>query len=171
VDLTGDPGSGGCVVDEWKKRFAAAVIDSYGDEKELRAKIAQHLDALISQHDWFNIETPPDPPPRQVKVEVPLSECAKVILFEACDDFEGYIGHVKANGQLKIQANGRQLVEQQDPASVAKWEAAFNELIAGGYIRDAGCNGHLYQISAKGFEFLKTIGRNPVGYIPELGGM
>jgi hypothetical protein len=39
------------------------------------------------------------------------------------------------------------------------------------FIRDAGCNGQLFQISTKGFDFLKTIGKTPVGYIAELGGM
>jgi len=74
-------------------------------------------------------------------------------------------------GMLKIQANGKQLVEQGDPATVAKWDGAFEELLAGGFIRDAGCNGQLFQISAKGFDFLKSLGKSPVGYIAELGGM
>ena len=101
----------------------------------------------------------------------PLSECAKTILSEACDDFEGYIGRTKVGAMLKIQANGKQLVEPGDPAAVVRWDAAFNELLSGAYIRDAGYNGQLFQITPKGFEFLKTIGKAPVGYIAELGGM
>ena len=92
-------------------------------------------------------------------------------MIEACDDFEAYIGRIKIGSTLKIQANGKQLVEQDNPATAAKWESAFQELLAGGFIRDAGCNGQLFQISTKGFDFLKTIGKTPVGYIAELGGM
>jgi hypothetical protein len=100
-----------------------------------------------------------------------LSPWAQTILIEACDDFEAYIGRIKAGGTLKIQANGKQLVEQNDPAAAAKWESAFQELLSGEFIRDAGCNGQLFQISTKGFAFLKSIGKTPVGYIAELGGM
>jgi hypothetical protein len=51
------------------------------------------------------------------------------------------------------------------------WENAFHELLHGGYIREAGFHGQLYQISAKGFDLLKTLGKTPVGYIAEMGGM
>jgi hypothetical protein len=165
-------------LEEFKKRVAAAVVDSYGDEKELRAKFARQLDATISAHAHFKAEEPdlsevlpalPDVEP--VPAAAPLSACAQTILSEACDDFEAYIGRIKAGGMLRIQANGKQLVEQNDPATIAKWDNAFNELLAGQYIRDAGCNGQLFQISEKGFDFLKTIGRTPVGYIAEMGGM
>ena len=101
----------------------------------------------------------------------PLSLCAQAILVEACDDFEAYIGRIKVGDSLRIQANGKQLVEQGVPGAVAKWEGAFQELLGGGFIRDAGCNGQLFQISTKGFEFLKTVGNTPIGYIAEMGGM
>jgi hypothetical protein len=42
-------------------------------------------------------------------------------------------------------------------------------LLSGGYIHDAGCNGRLFQITAKGFAYLKSLGHAPVGYIAELG--
>ena len=176
-DLSGHPMPQGRALDEFKKRYKAATIDSYADEKEFASKFAQQLEATIDTHEHFKIaasvpvtptvaETAKAPEP-----EKPLSECAQVILFEACDDFEGYIGRMKIGDTLRIQANGRQLVEPQDPETIAKWDAAFHELLSDGYIRGAGLNGQLFQISPKGFGFLKSIGRNPVGYIAELGGM
>jgi len=91
--------------------------------------------------------------------------------MNACDDPEAYIGRIKDSRGLKIQVNGRQLVEQNNPESAAEWERAFEELLAGGLIHDVGCNGQLFQISGKGFEFLETLGKFPIGYIAELGGM
>ncbi len=176
VDLAGGHASPGRPLEEFRKRHAAAIIDSYADEKELRAKLARQLDATISTHAHFKAGEPdladvipvlPDVAP----AAEPLSPCAVTILSEACDDFEAYIGRIKAGGMLRIQANGKQLVEQNDAVTVAKWDSAFNELLNGDYIRDAGCNGQLFQISTKGFDFLKTIGKTPVGYIAELGGM
>jgi hypothetical protein len=173
ADLTGARVFSGRTPEEFKKRYATAAIDSYGDEKELRAKFARHLEATISGHAHFKIagtilsEKPAATPP----AAKPLSSCAVTILSEACDDFEAYIGRIKVENTLRIQANGKQLVEQDDPAATATWESAFQELLTGGFIREAGCNGQLFQISTKGFDFLKTIGKTPVGYIAELGGM
>lgn len=176
ADLIGAQVLPGRALEEFKKRHARAVVDSYGDEKEFRGKFARHLDATISTHAHFKTEEPnlAEVIPALPEVTPPaeqLSSCAKLILIEACDDFEAYIGRIKVGGMLRIQANGKQLVEQESPASIARWESAFNELLAGDYIRDAGCNGQLFQISTKGFEYLKSIGKTPVGYIAELGGM
>lgn len=173
ADLTAAQVFSGRTPEEFKKRYATAAVDSYGDEKELRAKFARQLEATISGHAHFKIAgtISSEKPAATPSAAKPLSSCAVTILSEACDDFEAYIGRIKVEDSLKIQANGKQLVEQDNPAAVAKWESAFQELLAGGYIRDAGCNGQLFQISTKGFDFLKTIGKTPVGYIAELGGM
>ena len=175
-DLTGTHPLDRRVLDDFKKKYAAAVVDSYGDEKEFRGKFARQLEATISSHAHFKADAPDvseviPPLPVVAPTAEPLSSCARTILIEACDDFEAYIGRIKAGGMLRIQANGKQLVEQNDPDTIAKWDCAFNELLTGDYIRDAGCNGQLFQISAKGFDFLKSIGKTPVGYIAELGGM
>jgi hypothetical protein len=153
-----------------------ASIDTYGNEKEFRAKFARQLESLLKTHEHFRaIEAKPattaEPKPLDPRRTGPLDPWAQRILVEACDDFEAYVGRSTLGGTLRIQANGKQLVEQTDPESLAKWESAFNELLHGAYIRDAGCNGQLFQITPKGFEFLKTLGKSPVGYIAELGGM
>jgi hypothetical protein len=160
--------------DEFKKRYMTTTVDSYGDDKEFRGKFAKQLEVMVQTHEHFKTEeAPPAAAPKALdpRRTGPLTPWAQTILIEACDDFEAYIGHLKVGDTLRIQANGKQLVEQGDPAAAAKWEDAFQELLSGGYIRDAGCNGQLFQISTRGFEFLKTIGKTPVGYIAELGGM
>jgi hypothetical protein len=173
VDLLGTHALQARAMDGFKKRYSSqATIDSYGDEKEFRAKFARQLEATIRGHIYFRSDAPapsadPAPPPAEEK----LSPSAQTLLSEACEDFEAYIGRMKIGNTLKIQANGKQLVEQGNPESAALWEGAFQELLTGGYIRDAGCNGQLFQISTKGFDFLKSIGKTPVGYIAELGGM
>jgi len=178
VDLGGAHLLRGGAFDEFKKRYMTATVESYADDKEFRGKFARHLDRTVSTHEHFKTEAVFSPAPSVPIPKVldprrtgPLSPWAQTILIEACDDFEAYIGRIKAGGTLKIQANGKQLVDQTSPEAIAKWESAFDELLAGDFIRDAGCNGQLFQISARGFEFLKSIGKSPVGYIAELGGM
>jgi hypothetical protein len=177
-DLRGIPALPGASFDEFKRRYMTATVDSYADDKEFRGKFARHLDMTVGTHEHFKLEsacpvTPPVAEPKALdpRRTGPLSPWAQTILVEACDDFEAYIGRIKVGNMLRIQANGKQLVEPNTPESIAKWDDAFNELLSGGYIVDAGCNGQLFQISTKGFEFLKTVGKTPIGYIAELGGM
>ena len=181
-DLIGARISPGPVLEDFGKRYATAIVASYGDEKELRATLAKQLGAALSGHSHFKTTGPSSSSELRVAVpEAPaeppapstgaLSSCAQTILSEACDDFEAYIGRIKVGNMLRIQANGKQLVEPQTPESIATWDSAFHELLEGGYSLDSGCNRQLYQISPKGFEFLKTIGKTPIGYIAELGGM
>jgi hypothetical protein len=162
-------------LEELRKRFAAeAPVDSFRDEKEFRAKFAQQLEVLLLRHPFFRTEgefSPEAAAPPMVEKHPPhppeYSKMAQSLLMQACDDPEAYIGYVKDSRGLKIQVNGRQVVERVDTA--ADWDAAFQELLAAGLIRSAGFNGQLFQISAEGFKFLETLGKYPIGYIAELG--
>jgi hypothetical protein len=175
ADLTGAASSPGRAMNEFSKRYPTAAVDSYGDEKELRAKFARQLDVTVSNHVHFKTDAPePEniiPMPAPARAPKALSMCEQSILVEACDDFEAYVGRIRTATMLRIQANGKQLVEQQDAASIEKWDSAFQELLSNDFIHPAGGNGQLFQISTQGFAFLKSIGKSPVGYIAELGGM
>jgi hypothetical protein len=165
------------VLEQFKQRYPSeAVVDSFGDEKEFRAKFARQLEATLLHHPHFQTGATPAPAPAAVIAEThppapKYSKSAQVLLMNACDDPEAYLARMKDSRGLKIQVNGRQFVEPGDPESASMWEAAFNELLAAELIHDVGCNGQLFQISGKGFEFLETLGKYPIGYIAELGGM
>jgi hypothetical protein len=172
--------AGETVEREFKSRYADhAVVDSFNDEKEFRSKFARQLEATVRSHSSFGAGTgegaspilPLDMPrpdePKPAPTE--LSERAQKLLITACQDPEAYIGRHRDGDVLKLQANGEQMVEPGDPAATARWEAAFNELVDCDFIRDAGCHGRLFQISTRGFEYLKTLGHAPIGSIAELG--
>ena len=175
ADLAHAAGKEVPTVEELRKRFGPeAPVEAFRDEKEFRARFTQQLDAMVMCHPHFRIkgeflpaqaapamtEKHPTAPPE-------YSKLAQALLIQACDDPEAYIGHVQDSRGLKIQVNGRQLVEK--PEMAAEWEAAFQEVLAAGLIRDAGFNGQLFQISPEGFKFLETLGKFPIGYIAELG--
>jgi hypothetical protein len=171
-----------------KSRYAGrAVVDSFSDEKEFRARFAQQLESTLQLVPSLVPTTPPEPLPdaelssdSRKTAQAPaaasssiaqaeISELALKLLFAACDDPEAYIGRLKDGATLKIQANGQQFVPVGDPAAAAQWDAAFQDILEHNYVRDAGCHGRLFQISTEGFAFLKTKGKSPVGYIAELG--
>jgi hypothetical protein len=158
------------VLQELKKRYPAeAMIDSFKDEKELRAKLARQLETLVRYHAYFRTQGEISAPSKSAPTGV--SKSAQTLLIGACDDPEAYLARMKDSRGIKIQVNGHQFVEHGNPDSAAQWDGAFNELLAADMIRDAGCNGQLFQISSRGFEFLETLGKKPIGYIAELGGM
>jgi hypothetical protein len=175
IDFAKNDLDGKQALETFKKRYESrATINSFGDEKELRVRLTRDLDAVIGAHARFRLgeaSVPGAPPAVEASRPAALSKWAQLLLIEACEDPEAYIGRVKDGSSLKIQANGKQLVEQGNPGSVVAWDEAFHELLSGEMIRDAGCNGRLFQISNRGFEFLRSIGKSPVGYIAELGGM
>jgi hypothetical protein len=151
-----------------------AVIESFNDEKEFRARFAQQLEATLQLLPGLAPLTPPEPlpdvePASSAANNAEVSELGRQLLFAACDDPEAYIGRLKDGSTLKLQANGQQFVPAGDAAAVARWEAAFQEILDRHYIRDAGCHGRLFQISSEGFAYLKKEGKTPVGYIAELG--
>jgi len=164
-----------------KARYAGrAVVASFKDEKEFRARFAQQLEATLQTvsssqplpsivSDSPRTAQPPAAAPSSSSAQAAISDKARQLLFAACDDPEAYLGRLKDGSTLKIQANGQQFVPPGDSAAVEQWDAAFAELLEHRYIHDAGCHGRLFQISAEGFAYLKTQGKSPVGYIAELG--
>jgi len=159
-----------------RSRYAGrAVVDSFKDEKEFRARFAQQLEATLPQLPGLAPVAPPEPLPdtepatEDQSPKGEISDLARQLLFAACDDPEAYLGRLKEGNTLKIQANGHQFVPAGDPAATARWEMAFQEILDAKYIRDAGCHGRLFQLSTEGFAYLKTQGKAPVGYIAELG--
>jgi hypothetical protein len=161
-----------------KSRYAGrALVDSFSDEKEFRARFAQQLESTLQLVPHLAPTPPPEPLPDAEPAKAAptpaasaeISELALKLLFAACDDPEAYIGRLKDGATLKIQANGQQFVPPGDAAAAAQWEAAFQEILDHKYVRDAGCHGRLFQISSEGFAYLKTKGKSPVGYIAELG--
>jgi hypothetical protein len=160
------------VLEDLKKSYPAEVmIESFKDEKELRAKLAQNLDTLVRYHMHFRTDSEISPPKADPHPSAPpaYSKEAQTLLTNACDDPEVYLARTRDHRGIKIQVNGHQYVEAGNVESAKLWDDAFNELLKAGLIHDVGYN--LFQISAKGFEFLASIGKHPIGYIAELGGM
>lgn len=159
-------------IEAWTVLLGEGVsVYSFGDEQEFRAKFSHRLEELVGVDPGLRRGT--GIPHYSLKEPISpedLSRRARTLLLEASEDPETYIGVVKDSFSLKIQVNGRQLVAEVDQREMAEWEKAFQELLDLSLIKKSGCQGRLFQISDLGFEFLRSIGRAPVGYIPEQGG-
>ena len=167
-----------------KERYhGLAALDSFGDEKEFRARFAGQLEATVPAHPYFHpaaaangaekVASTPSAAPR-ARARRP-AQAFRARRAHAGRGLRGSRGTTSAGSRSapcsSSRSNGRQLVDPAWPGEVEQWRAAFAELLDLGFIRDAGCQGRLFQISPRGFEHLKTLGKTPVGYIAELGGM
>ncbi|WP_420407137.1 hypothetical protein [Hoeflea sp.] len=56
-------------------------------------------------------------------------------------------------GGQTIQTNGRNFVDSGDRRSVARWEAAIDELIEYEFITPRGDKGEIFEITDKGYKY------------------
>lgn len=89
-----------------------------------------------------------------VMISLPLlSEEAKTFLIEVSNDKSGVIMSFRHLGGQAIQTNDRNFVNSGDRRSVARWEAAIEELLEHGFFTPRGTKGEIFEITDKGYKY------------------
>jgi hypothetical protein len=70
-----------------------------------------------------------------------MSDEAKTLIIEASLDRGGHILHARYINGVALQTNGKQLIADRDPRSIAAWEGALDELARLGLIKAQGDKG------------------------------
>jgi hypothetical protein len=134
------------------------TYDSYSDFKD---KFYRQLQLKINGDAYFRVA--------EEKVEAPLildsstymtpnlSREAHLLLKEASLDRQGNILHLRTFGGTSIQTNGKNLITEQTPRDIAKWEAALDELANAELIIDRGYKGEAFAVTALGYKVADTI--------------
>ena len=91
----------------------------------------------------------PDPAPTPIQL---ISPEATQLLKESSQDPNGVILKVTTYDGTSIQTNGQNLVEPQNPRSVAKWKSALDELIRNGFVEQRDRKGEVFSITGEGFK-------------------
>ena len=81
-----------------------------------------------------------------------LSEEAKKLLIEGSKDKNGTIVSVRHLGGQSIQTNSINFADSGDRRSIARWEAALEQLRYHGLIKAVGHKNEIFELTAKGFE-------------------
>jgi nucleoside 2-deoxyribosyltransferase len=95
------------------------------------------------------------PEPSSTPVQ-PISPEATQLLKESSLDPNGVILKVTTSDGTSIQTNGQDLVEDQNPRSLAKWRSALDELIKGGFVEQRDRKGEVFSITGAGFKIADT---------------
>ena len=83
-----------------------------------------------------------------------LSNDAFELLTEAGGAAQGIISKVRTFGGLDITTNGRCFSEMGNARSEARWEAALNELILYGLVKDRGFKGEVFAVTHLGYQVI-----------------
>lgn len=91
------------------------------------------------------------------KNQIDISIEAKTILLKAINDKHGYISRSRTMRGTEISTNGQNLITDQNPRTIAKWEYALDELLDNNFIEERGYKGEAFTITHKGYEYANTL--------------
>ncbi|MGR6429395.1 hypothetical protein ACU5AY_00580 [Rhizobium sp. PAMB 3174] len=137
------------------------LIETYDNIADFRDKFRRQLQIEVRDNSYLasmETGTKPEEIERRIVIDADqshpfLSEEAKTLLIEASNDKSGVIMSVRHMGGQAIQTNGRNFVDSSDRRSVARWEAAINELLEQGFITPRGNKGEIFEITDKGYKY------------------
>jgi hypothetical protein len=137
------------------------LFETYTNHSEFKGKFYRHLQHQIYENDYFhNPEAESDNTSISYlsAYQIPkLSNEARILLKESSQDDQGNILHLRYMGGTSIQTNGKNLITEQIPREIAKWEAALDELINTGLIIDRSYKGEVYSVTDLGYKIADTI--------------
>jgi len=137
------------------------LYETYDDYSDFREKFYRQLQLIINENEYFRVN--------DEELEAPiildsstymipaLSREARILLKEASLDSQGSILHLRYMGGTSIQTNGKNLITDQTPREVAKWEAALNELVMAELIVARGYKEEVFTLTDLGYKVADTI--------------
>jgi hypothetical protein len=132
------------------------LFEEYLDLAEFREKFFRHLQLKLNDDPYFAVSESRDPIVAFAPSEPDLSPEAKVLLVAAAKD-DGIIMKLAYLGGTDVQAGGRNFIESKDRRSVAKWEAAVEELEREGLTEDKAGKNEVYFVTHEGYRVADTL--------------
>jgi hypothetical protein len=131
------------------------LFQEYEDIADFREKFSRHLQLKLNDDPYFTTKNVQGPAASFVELapvasEPILSDEAKILLAAAAEG-DGIVIHLAHLGGTDIQAGGRNFVESNDRRSIAKWEAAVDELERHGLTEDKAGKRELYFVTHEGY--------------------
>lgn len=126
------------------------LFEEYLDPAEFREKFFRQLQLKLNDDPYFAVSESASSIVEFTSSDLSLSQEAKVLLVAAAKD-DGVIMRLAHLGGTDVQAGGRNFIESNDRRSVAKWEAAVEELEREGLTEDKAGKNEVYFVTHDGF--------------------
>jgi hypothetical protein len=130
------------------------LFEVYDDLADFREKFSRQLQLKINDDPYFQNDLGSAAASIEELVPVtaePLLRTESIVLLAAATEGDGVIMRLAHLGGTDIQAGGRNFVESNDRRSVAKWEAAVDELERNGLIEDKSGKQEVYFVTHEGY--------------------
>ena len=90
-----------------------------------------------------------------------LSSEARTIIVEVSKDDNGMLLYQKTMGGIFFQTHGISLCPEQSARTIAKWEAALDDLVASNILKPESSKWAIFRLTALGFQIAdKLLGSN-----------
>lgn len=132
------------------------LVESYESMTEFHEKFSRQLALTVIRHWSPAAESDkshsdgPISPPLGARI-AGLSADAKTLLSETAADHGGMLLVLQSFAGLQISVNSKQLVEDRDRRSEARWRSAIDELVRSGYLEDRVGKGEVFSLTHAGF--------------------
>ena len=145
-----------------------SIFESYGEIYDLEKKFRRQLEIKIqTDHYLKNLVTSFHGVHTILREEtwsehlsVRLSEEATRLLIEASRDKNGTIMFVRNYSGTIIQTNNTNFTAEADARTLARWEAAVEQLVKYGLVDEKGYRGEVFQVTAQGFEHVDRLNQS-----------
>lgn len=150
---------------DYERRGLYEIYDSDADFKD---KFYRQLEIKVNEHRIFQFqreEINSGLGMEESGSNIPqLSDEAKVLLKEASQDKAGRVLHYASMTETAILVNDKNMIPDQNPRVVAKWNAALQELVAASLLENSTTRfdhpnprQKLFQITHRGYEVADMI--------------
>lgn len=150
---------------DWCK--TVGLIENYDNLSQFREKFRRHIALTVRDNKYLKTlrRSAGGPetvvsigalPPTQAKPL--LSPEALRLLAEATHDRSGTIIYARYLSGQALQTNGINFTDSGDRRSIARWEAALEELVGLGFIKDIGSKrNEVFQVTDAGYRFIEKL--------------
>jgi hypothetical protein len=150
------------------------LIEGYDNIADFSEKFRRHIQIIIRDNEYLKqlgaeshlqngqkplSDTQPAMMGREIFTPEDLSTEAAALLEEAGKDRAGVIMCIRFLSGQAIQTNGRNFADSNDRRSVARWEAAVNELLSHNLIAPRGTKGEIFEVTNDGYGVADILGR------------
>ncbi len=123
---------------------------------EALQEIVRALPITVGKVDWREkidgVVTMPEMKPKASELS---TEARK--LLEAAVAGDGIIMHRRFLGGEAIDANGENMLFNNEPRTIALWKGGINDLLRRGYIEDNQNNGELFEVTREGYQAVDEV--------------
>lgn len=127
-------------------------------EIEAAVEIIRALPISVTSVDWREKNEDIDTIKQQIPLQNQLSEEAKALLLKGAESKNGRVTRLKHSQGVVIGVkNSDNLIPNQEPRTVAKWQGALEELQNYRYLKGVGTQGTIFEVTSQGFKVADTL--------------